>query len=92
MLRVRQHKARKHPGSHTAKYNIDRLVWYQGFERIEEAIARETAIKGLNRVKKIGLIVAVNPTWQDLSAGWGLPGEVKRVEPVGFEWGGDEAD
>ena len=65
VMRVRRHKAKLHHELHTARYNIDRLVWYQGFERIEEAIARESALKSMNRVKKIALIVAAVPEWKD---------------------------
>jgi putative endonuclease len=40
---------------------------------IAEAIAREKQLKRWSRVKKLRLIVAQNPTWQDLSADWGKP-------------------
>ncbi|MGB8885230.1 MAG: GIY-YIG nuclease family protein [Candidatus Korobacteraceae bacterium] len=70
--RVRQHKEHVFEGF-TAKYNIDRLVWYQIYGDIREAIAREKRIKGWRREKKIGLIESMNPTWQDLSEEWGKP-------------------
>ena len=54
----------------TAKYNVNRLVYYEAFFRIEDAIAREKQIKGWRRAKKIALIEAVNPKWDDLSRGW----------------------
>jgi putative endonuclease len=73
MIRVFQHKRKKFPDSFTARYNIDRLVYYEAFGTIEEAIARETAIKNMHRIDKIKLIVAMNPTWRDLSEGWGKP-------------------
>ena len=71
--RVGQHKKRVHADSFTARYNIDQLVYYVGFETIGEAIAREKAIKDMHRVNKIALIVALNPDWRDLSADWGKP-------------------
>jgi putative endonuclease len=40
---------------------------------IPEAIAREKQLKRWSRIKKLHLIVAQNPTWQDLSADWGKP-------------------
>jgi putative endonuclease len=72
-IRVSQHKARKDPSSFTARYNIDRLVYFEGFATIGEAIARESAIKNMHRLEKIQLIVSVNPEWRDLSAEWGKP-------------------
>jgi putative endonuclease len=51
-----------------AKYKIDRLVYFERFTDVRNAIAREKQIKGLLRIKKIALIVALNPAWRDLSA------------------------
>ncbi len=70
--RVREHKNHVFEGF-TARYNIDRLVWYQIYGDIREAIAREKRIKGWRREKKICLIESMNPTWQDLSEEWGKP-------------------
>jgi putative endonuclease len=70
--RVRQHKRRELEGF-TARYNIDRLVWYQIFGDVHAAIAREKQLKRWRREKKIRLIESKNPTWQDLSAEWGKP-------------------
>jgi putative endonuclease len=53
-----------------AKYKVDRLVYFERFDDIRKAIAREKQIKGLLRIKKIALIVSVNPAWKDLSEGW----------------------
>jgi len=52
------------------KYRIDRLVYYERFEDIRNAIDREKRIKGWLRIKKIALIVSMNPSWRDLSEGW----------------------
>ena len=70
-FRVTQHKAKKNPNSFTSRYNIDQLVYYEVFGTIDEAIARESAIKNMHRKQKIELIVSVNPTWRDLSEDWG---------------------
>jgi putative endonuclease len=53
-----------------ARYKIDRLVYFERFGDIRNAIAREKQIKGLLRIKKIALIVSLNPAWRDLSAEW----------------------
>lgn len=67
--RVRQHK--EAVGSEfTTRYKVDRLVYYERFDDVHRAIGREKQIKGLLRIKKIALIVSVNPTWRDLSEGW----------------------
>ena len=75
-IRVRQHKDKADPESFTARYGIDRLVYFERFQYVHDAIARETTIKGWLRVKKIALVVQHNPTWRDLSEDWG-----KQVEP-----------
>jgi len=54
----------------TAKYRLDRLVYFERFEDIHNAIEREKRIKGWLRIKKIALIVSVNPAWRDLSLQW----------------------
>lgn len=67
--RVWEHKAGI--GSEfAAKYKIDRLVYFECFDDIRNAIAREKQIKGLLRIKKIALIVSMGPAWRDLSAEW----------------------
>lgn len=66
-----QHKHHAHPGSFTARYHIDRLVWFEGFADVGDAMARERQIKGWRRARKIALIVAMNPTWRDLAEDWG---------------------
>jgi putative endonuclease len=76
--RVYEHKNKLVPGF-TARYNIDRLVYYEYFDRITDAIAREKTVKGWSRAKKIALIESVNPGWLDLrigeQRGWrALPG------------------
>jgi putative endonuclease len=67
--RVREHKLGIGSGF-TTKYKLDRLVYFERFEDVHRAIGREKTIKGWLRIKKIALIVSVNPAWRDLSAGW----------------------
>jgi putative endonuclease len=59
-------------GQFAARYKIDRLVYFERFGDIYAAIAREKQIKGLTRIKKLALIVSVNPEWKDLSEAWFL--------------------
>ena len=67
LQRIADHKAKKHPGSFTARYNIDKLVYYEVSDTIGEAIKREKLIKGGSRKKKLELINSINPGWEDLS-------------------------
>ena len=63
--RVYQHKNNLVP-SFTSRYGIHKLVYYEVFEDIYEAISREKQIKNLLRKKKIALIEKNNPDWRDL--------------------------
>ncbi|HEU5340778.1 GIY-YIG nuclease family protein [Edaphobacter sp.] len=65
--RIAQHRENR-PGTYTARYNIHRLVHYEQFAYINNAIARENELKDWNREKKIALIEHNNPTWEDLAA------------------------
>lgn len=64
--RVQEHKASKYPHSFTAKYKCFKLVYYESFHSIEEAITREKQIKGWKRFKKEDLINTTNPNRKDL--------------------------
>ena len=76
--RVFQHKWKEHEGF-TAKYNCDRLVWFEGHLNVTAAIAREKQLKGWRRDKKIALIEKTNPAWGDLSKDW------YDMEPADFK-------
>ena len=65
-IRVTEHKENIHPRSFTAKYNLHKIVYYELFFSIDEAIAREKQIKGGSRKKKEELIKKFNPQWKDL--------------------------
>ena len=67
--RVWDHKHYVHSGF-TAKYNVNRLVYFETFLRVDDAIAREKQLKGWRRSKKVALIEAMNPRWDDLSRQW----------------------
>ena len=64
--RVRLHRIKYYPSSFTAKYNCNKLVYFNGFSRIEEAINEEKRIKGGSRQDKLELIKSMNPNWIDL--------------------------
>jgi putative endonuclease len=63
--RVFEHKNKLVEGF-TKKYNIDKLVFYEVYDDINNAIAREKQIKGGTRAKKIKLIEEMNSRWNDL--------------------------
>src|SRR3989338_11381100 len=65
--RNNQHKNKENKNSFTAKYNVNKLVYYETFNNIFDAIAREKQIKGGSRKKKIVLINKLNTNWKDLS-------------------------
>jgi putative endonuclease len=67
--RVWEHKNKVH-GGFTAKYGVDRLLYYEIYANVVSAITREKQIKGMRRSKKIALIQSLNPTWIDLSRDW----------------------
>jgi putative endonuclease len=56
-------------GGFSAKYMTVKLVYFEEFADIYRAIVREKQLKAGSRKKKIALIEAMNPDWQDLSAG-----------------------
>ena len=69
MRRVQEHKTGE--GSQfTKKYRITRLVHSEETNDVRAAIAREKQIKGWDRAKKVALIEASNPRWDDLTAHW----------------------
>jgi len=63
--RIQEHKLRIYPGF-TSKYNVYKLVYFEQYGDINEAIAREKTIKGSSRKRKIKLIDSLNPGWEDL--------------------------
>jgi len=63
--RAFQHRDARTEGF-TARYGCKSLVFYERYERMDEAIAREKQIKAGPRRKKIALIEAMNPEWKDL--------------------------
>ena len=61
-----QHKLKINKDSFTAKYNVDKLVYYESYQYIQDAIEREKQMKAWKRQWKMELIEKENPTWRDL--------------------------
>jgi putative endonuclease len=68
--RALQHKRGEIEGF-SSKYGCDRLVYYERYQYLQRAIAREKQLKGWTRAKKIALIESRNPRWEDLAEKWG---------------------
>ncbi len=67
--RIHEHKTGLLPGF-TSRYHLYRLVYYEGFTDIKEAIVREKQLKHWRRAKKEFLIESGNPEWNDLAESW----------------------
>lgn len=65
-MRLIEHKEKRNPQSHTARYEIDRLVWFETQPTMADAIAREKVMKGWPRQWKINVIEEFNPKWRDI--------------------------
>ena len=70
--RVKEHKLKVYPKSFTAKYNCDKLIYFEEFENGGEAEKREKQFKKWKRDWKIELIEEMNPSWSDLTINWNL--------------------
>ncbi|MFP9113469.1 GIY-YIG nuclease family protein [Flavobacterium sp. RHBU_3] len=64
--RIKQHKQKRYPDAFSSRYNLNKLVYFESFLMIEDAIAREKQIKSGSRAKKVQLIESINPEWEDL--------------------------
>ena len=56
----------------TTRYHLVRLLYFERFQYVGNAIAREKQIKGWRRSKKVALIGSENPSWRDLSRDFGI--------------------
>ena len=64
--RTFRHKLKETPKSFTARYHIDKLVYFETYQYIQDAISREKQLKNWHRQWKINLIEKDNPSWHDL--------------------------
>lgn len=67
LRRTLEHKSGK-GFAFTSRYSIKKLVWFETYSSIQDAIAREKQIKAGSRSRKVALIESMNPEWEDLSA------------------------
>ena len=68
--RVFQHKQKTHPGF-TARYNCNRLVWFETFHRSERRDPARKGNQGMDTASERSLSLnSANPTWEDLSEPW----------------------
>ena len=83
--RVSEHRQQT-PGSFTARYKIIRLVSFERYQYINNAIAREKELKHWTRAQKIALIESMNPTWEELMPDEPIPAQTprKRRFPLGM--------
>lgn len=70
--RVKEHKLKLYPNSFTAKYNCNKLIYFEEITDAENAYNREKRMKKWKRNWKIKLIEEMNPSWMDLSLNWNL--------------------
>lgn len=64
--RILEHIEKRFENSFTSRYNLNKLVYYEQFQMIGDAIAREKQLKGGSRSAKVKLIQSMNPLWKDL--------------------------
>ena len=79
--RVCEHELKLTP-SFAAKCNITRLVYFESFEDVRNAIEREKQIKAWTRAKRISVIESTNPKWNDLSREWDQPQTFRFVPKI----------
>ncbi len=65
--RVKEHKLKVYPKSFTARFNCDKLVYFEEIEEGLKATKRDKQMKKWKRQWKINLIEELNPSWSDLS-------------------------
>ena len=71
-IRAEEHRTKVNPKCFTARYDCNRLVWFERFDLVTDAIAREKQIKHWKRDWKIALIEELNPRWEDLPLDWSI--------------------
>ncbi len=78
-------------GSFTARYHVNRPVYFEEFGGINQAITREKEIKRLSRRRKIKLIESMNPDWRDLSLEWVDPAPEPGIPHAAATRGNDKS-
>jgi len=83
-VRLWQHRSGEEK-AFTSRYHLNRLVCFEHFRDVNDAIACEKRLKGWVRRRKVALIEATNPRWLDLSAGWD-----EQTRPDYWQWDTEE--
>jgi putative endonuclease len=76
--RVKEYKIKLFPKSFTARYNCDKLIYFEELDNGQEAERREKQMKKWKRNWKIKLIEDMNPDWNDLSMNWNINNNTSR--------------
>lgn len=76
--RVKEHKLKLYPNSFTAKYNCDKLIYFEDCDDGFEATKREKQLKKWKRDWKIKIIEDMNPSWMDISINWNFNFNIVR--------------
>ncbi len=80
--RVLQHRDGTVPGF-SSRYKVTHLVYAESFKYVEDALNREKQVKRWRREKKVNLIMALNPGWNDLTDEWEMLGsETSKIPPL----------
>lgn len=66
-IRLWEHREKINPKRFTARYNVSKLIYYEPYQSVEEAVERERYIKGKTRKWKADLVATMNPNWNDLT-------------------------
>ncbi len=80
LRRIHQHRTQGSK-SHTGRYRIHRLVYFETTDDVYSAIQREKTLKAFRREKKIRLIETVNPRWEDLAQAWSGLAATRKADP-----------
>jgi putative endonuclease len=88
MARVLQHKSADCEGF-TRTYKVNRVVYYEVFQYVNNAITRETEVKKWRREKQVARFEGNNPTGEDLAADWGKPALMTRADSSPTEVGSE---
>ena len=78
--RISQHKRKVHPATFSAKYNLNKLVYFEILDSLDAGRIREKQLKKWNRDWKIRIVEEKNPDWIDLSLNWDLSFEMMEKE------------
>ena len=70
--RVKEHKLKKYPDSFNAKYNCDKLIYFEEYDNEKNASSREKQLKKWKRDWNLKLIEELNPSWMDITLNWNL--------------------